>query len=284
MLRWKAHQPPHLIENIKNQSGKWAAVTAEHQSECASVSVSIRMNKSTPSSKLISLKLKFFIADELGHLHGNKNSTTIPKWINEQLTTWHAGAHWIHNTPENRGWQNTNTCTHARSSSSTPQGRFESLFRLQNKVSDSSADSSDLLTPVNVHTHTQKGVHFESAVFPVGGGQTPQSWHRQSQSARGGERSATWHVHGKASWGWGRRREMWWLCGFMFVCQIGWRRRGVWLCILNSTTSVQYRQHTHTPLELVCLQAAIEIGGWGAWCVCLHRYCRGGTVGEDAGN
>lgn len=44
---------------------------------------------------------------------------------------------------------------------------------------------------LQVHTETQthkETVHFESAVFlvfPVGGGQTQQSWHSQSQSARG---------------------------------------------------------------------------------------------------
>lgn len=43
----------------------------------------------------------------------------------------------------------------------------------------------------HTHTHThkhKKRVHFESAaflVFPVGGGQTRQSWRSQSRSARG---------------------------------------------------------------------------------------------------
>lgn len=39
---------------------KWAAIRAEHQSEWGSASVATRMNKSTLSPKLISLKLKFY--------------------------------------------------------------------------------------------------------------------------------------------------------------------------------------------------------------------------------
>lgn len=58
-LRPEAHQRPYLIEKSKPERER-AAITAEHQSEWMSISVSIRMNKSTLSSKLISLKLKFY--------------------------------------------------------------------------------------------------------------------------------------------------------------------------------------------------------------------------------
>lgn len=147
----------------KKHSGKWAAVTAEHQSECASVSVSIRMNKSTPSSKLISLKLKFLLQTSLDISMETRIPPPFPSgltssWQRDMLVHTEFTIHLRTEDGKNAHMQimYTHTCT--RSSSLTLQGRFESLFRLQNKVSDSSADSSDLLTLVNVHacTHTKR--------------------------------------------------------------------------------------------------------------------------------
>lgn len=106
---------------------------------------------------------------------------------------------------------------------------------------------------------TKDPVHFESSlVFPVGGGQTRQSWHSQSRSARGnGAPHGTFMARPAGGCGGGE-----WLvqsvCASSYVYVWGFLHLKFHnICSIGCSV--------YMLVELVCLQAATVIGG-----VCVH--------------
>lgn len=172
------------------------------------------------------------------------------------LTAWHAvhTAYAVHLCTEKEA-KGSQMITHAHSSIShqTVQDVRAVVTSLESK--NQFFSFTKIIAPKNwqfkfsagrnkcTHTLSQTAhkerVHFESAVFlvfPVGGGQTRQSWHSQSQSARGNGAPHGMFMAGPAG---GRESEG---CVCVYIYMHVWVAWGVmegWFCILNSTTSVQ---------------------------------------------